>query len=77
MRRCAAHRSAFVGREVECITLHTPEPERRNGRSAALTENFLPIWLAGAMEANRFSGALVTGMRADGELEGEPLHGDA
>ena len=70
------HRSAFVGREVECITLHTPEPERRNGRCAALTENFLPIWLEGAMEANRFIRARVTGMRADGELEGEPLQDD-
>ena len=48
-----AHRSAFVGREVECITLHTPEPERRECRCAALTENFLPIWLEGEMEANR------------------------
>ncbi len=72
-----AHRSAFVGREVECITLHTPEPERRNGRCAALTENFLPIWLEGAMKANRFIRARVTGMRADAELEGEPLQDEA
>ncbi len=70
------HRGAFVGREVECITLHTAEPERRNGRCAALTGNFLPIWLEGAMEANRFIRARVTGMRADGELEGEPLQDD-
>ncbi len=64
------HRSGFLGREVECITLHTPEPERRGCRSAGLTENFLPIWLEGELEANRMMRARVTRMRGDGELEG-------
>lgn len=66
-----SHRSAFVGREVECITLHTPEPERREGLAAALTENFLPIRLKGAWEANRMVRARVSGMRANGELDGD------
>ena len=65
------HRGAFVGREVECITMHTPEPERRKSRSAALTENFLPIWLEGEGQANRMVRARVTGIRPDSELEGK------
>jgi threonylcarbamoyladenosine tRNA methylthiotransferase MtaB len=68
-----AHRGAFAGRKVECITLNTPEPERRGGWSAALTENFLPIRLRGALEANQMLRAVVMGMRWDGELEGVVL----
>jgi threonylcarbamoyladenosine tRNA methylthiotransferase MtaB len=70
-----AHRSGFAGRKVECITLHTPGPERQGGWSAALTENFLPIRLRGALEANRMLRAVVAGMRGNGELEGVVLPG--
>ncbi|HUY95397.1 MAG TPA: MiaB/RimO family radical SAM methylthiotransferase [Terracidiphilus sp.] len=68
-QKIQAHRSRFVGRELECITLHTPETARRGGRSAALTENFLPIWIDGVLEANRMVRARVTALREDGELE--------
>jgi threonylcarbamoyladenosine tRNA methylthiotransferase MtaB len=46
------HRRWFVGRELDAITLHTPVDLDNRGRTAALTENFLPIgwyrcaWLA-------------------------------
>ena len=70
-----AHRSAFVGREVECITLHTPEAMRFEGHSAALTENFLPVRVKGELEANRTVRVRVNALRADGELEGWQLTG--
>jgi threonylcarbamoyladenosine tRNA methylthiotransferase MtaB len=41
--RSLAHRGKFLGRVVDCITLNTPEPVARQLRSAALSENFLPI----------------------------------
>ncbi len=42
-----AHRRRFVGRELEAITLHTPAEVAARGRTAALTENFLPVELDG------------------------------
>lgn len=65
-----AHRSAFVGRRVECLTLNTPEAMRREGWSAALTENFLPVRVAGGLESNRMERVRVSALSADGELEG-------
>jgi len=39
------------------------------GRTAALTENFLPVELAGRLEANRLMRVRVTGLTAEGALE--------
>ncbi len=47
------HRRRFVGREVDAITLHTPAALAARGRTAALTENFLPAEIDGSMPANR------------------------
>jgi threonylcarbamoyladenosine tRNA methylthiotransferase MtaB len=47
--KCLAHRRCFVGRELEAITLHTPDDLEARGRSAALTENFLPVELQGRL----------------------------
>ena len=47
------HRERFIGRELAAITLHTPEALAAQNRSAALTENFLPLELEGALPANR------------------------
>jgi threonylcarbamoyladenosine tRNA methylthiotransferase MtaB len=64
-----AHRSSFVGWQVECITLHTAEPAARQGRSAALTENFLPIEIKEAgLAANQAMVALVTDVTSDGRM---------
>ncbi len=38
-----AHRSRFIGSDLSAITLHTPEALSTQGRTAALTENFLPV----------------------------------
>jgi hypothetical protein len=59
-----------VGRELEAITLHTPAELAAHGRSAALTENFLPVELEGRLEANRLVRVRVTGLNAEGTLEG-------
>jgi threonylcarbamoyladenosine tRNA methylthiotransferase MtaB len=64
-----AHRRCFVGRELEAITLHTPAEMEARGRSAALTENFLPVELEGRLEANRLVRVRVTGLNAEGTLE--------
>jgi threonylcarbamoyladenosine tRNA methylthiotransferase MtaB len=63
------HRRWFVGREVEAITLHTPAEMEARGRTAALTENFLPVEMKGHLPANRLVRARVTGLHADGTLE--------
>ena len=63
------HRRSFVGRELEAITLHTPAEMEARGRSAALTENFLPVELEGRLEANRLVRVRVTGLNAEGALE--------
>jgi threonylcarbamoyladenosine tRNA methylthiotransferase MtaB len=65
------HRRCFVGRELQAITLHTPGEMVARGRSAALTENFLPVELEGRLEANRLVRVRVTGLNAEGMLEAE------
>ena len=65
------HRRRFVGRELEAITLHSPGDLEARGRSAALTENFLPVELEGRLEANRLVRVRVTGLNAEGTLEAE------
>jgi threonylcarbamoyladenosine tRNA methylthiotransferase MtaB len=66
--KSAAHRRRFVGRTLEAITLRTPEGLAGRGRSAALTENFLPVELAGSFAANQLLRVGVTGLSAEGEL---------
>src|SRR5271157_1949190 len=65
------HHRRFVGRDLEAITLHTPGDLEARGRSAALTENFLPVELEGRLEANRLVQVRVTGLNAEGTLEAE------
>ena len=58
-----------MGRELEAITLHTPAEMDARARTAALTENFLPVELEGRLEANRLVRLRVTGLNAEGTLE--------
>ncbi len=62
-----AHRSSFIGQELDAITLHTADRIALTGRTSALTENFMPMEIAGAMPANRMMRALVTAVDAEGE----------
>ncbi len=65
------HRRRFVGRELEAITLHTPAELAARGRTAALTENFLPVEMEGRLPANRLVRVRVTGLTAEGALEAQ------
>ena len=68
-----AHREQFVGREMEAITLHTPPALAGRDLSSALTENFLPAELQGKLAANRLVRLQVTGLTAEGTLQGVAL----
>jgi threonylcarbamoyladenosine tRNA methylthiotransferase MtaB len=70
--KTAAHRRQFVGRTLEAITLHTPAAVAGRGSTAALTENFLPVELAGRFAANELLQVQVRGLNADGTLECSP-----
>ncbi|HEV2447641.1 MAG TPA: radical SAM protein [Candidatus Sulfopaludibacter sp.] len=67
-QKSETHRRSFIGREVEAITLHTPEVLRRRGATAALTENFLPVEIGAAMAANQLVRLRVTGIDAESIL---------
>ncbi|MGP8175733.1 MAG: MiaB/RimO family radical SAM methylthiotransferase [Terracidiphilus sp.] len=68
-RKSSEHRKKFVGRELDAITLHTPAELAGRGWTAALTENFLPVELAGRMAANRLVRVRVSGLNAGGTLQ--------
>jgi threonylcarbamoyladenosine tRNA methylthiotransferase MtaB len=48
-----AHREQFLGAILPALTLHTPPALAARGRTAALTENFLPVELEGVLGANQ------------------------
>jgi threonylcarbamoyladenosine tRNA methylthiotransferase MtaB len=48
----SAHRSRFLGRTMDAITLHTPPELTARNKTSALTENFLPVELEGSFAAN-------------------------
>ncbi|HVZ82607.1 MAG TPA: radical SAM protein [Terracidiphilus sp.] len=64
-----AHRRAMIGRTLDAITLHTPEALDAAGRTAALTENFLPVEREGRRAFNQLVRVRVTGLTAEGALE--------
>ena len=64
------HRRQFVGRELETLTLNTPEKIRRLGRTVGLTENFLPVEVDGVLRANQRVSIEVTGVTSEGFLNG-------
>jgi threonylcarbamoyladenosine tRNA methylthiotransferase MtaB len=68
--KTAAHRQQFVGRDLEAITLHTPEGDRARGRTAALTENFLPVEIDAVLPANELIAVRIAGMSVDLALQG-------
>ena len=68
-QKTEAHRRQFIGREVQAITLHTPEAEQALGRTAALTENFLPVEIDAALPANELITARVMGVSSELTLQ--------
>jgi threonylcarbamoyladenosine tRNA methylthiotransferase MtaB len=71
------HRRRFVGREMGAITLHTPAALAARGCTAALTENFLPVEIAGSMPANQLIRIGVTQLNEKVTLEAVLLHLEA
>jgi len=63
-----SHRVRFVGSSLDAVTLHTPERLQLAHRTIALTENFLPVEIAGSLMANRFTQIRVTGIASDLKL---------
>ena len=63
-----SHRKRFIGRELAAITLHTPAALAAQGRTAALTENFLPVELEARMPANHMVQVAVTELTSGAAL---------
>jgi tRNA A37 methylthiotransferase MiaB len=64
-----SHRNRFAGQELEAITLHTPAALATQGRTTALTENFLPVEIDNRLAANRLLRVRIAGLNAEGVLE--------
>lgn len=66
------HRARFVGRELDAITLHTPAEISAKGRTAALTENFLPVEIDDHidhhLDANRLIRIRISSLNREGDL---------
>jgi threonylcarbamoyladenosine tRNA methylthiotransferase MtaB len=67
-----AHRRQFLGREVDAITLHTPAAVHAHRRTAALTENFLPVAFDGSLQANELVRVRITTLAGDLTLLAAP-----
>jgi len=63
-----AHRAQFAGREVAAVTLNTPAHLAIQGRTSALTENFLPVEIAGRLNANQLCRLRVFAIDAEATL---------
>ncbi len=68
--RSETHRRRFLGRELEAITLHTPEALRNRGATAGLSENFLPLEIDSVIPANQLVRLRVTALDAELTLQG-------
>lgn len=60
-----AHRCSFVGRALDAITLHTSVAAAARGRTAALTENFLPVEIEGRLPANELLRIRMTALQTE------------
>jgi threonylcarbamoyladenosine tRNA methylthiotransferase MtaB len=69
-QKVRAHRNRFLSRNVACITLQTSNALEARGRTAALTENFLPMEIDGRIPANRLLKVDVTGLTPESALLG-------
>lgn len=65
-----AHRAQLIGRTLPAITLQTPPSLTSQGRTAALTDNFLPAVLEGRIAANQLIRIGVKALAPDATLEG-------
>jgi threonylcarbamoyladenosine tRNA methylthiotransferase MtaB len=68
--KVATHRLRFIGRKLDAITLNTPPAVAARGRTAALTENFLPVEMEGCMKPNQLVRVSISGLGPEGALQG-------
>jgi threonylcarbamoyladenosine tRNA methylthiotransferase MtaB len=59
-QKVRAHRTRFLARDIQCITLHTSAALQAQGRTAGLTDNFLPLEIAERLPANRLVSVTTT-----------------
>ena len=64
------HRQRFIGQALDVLTLHTPPDLIAQGRTSALSENFLNVEIEGEMSANQLSRIRVVQLCADSSLRG-------
>ena len=72
-----SHRRRFVGQELEAITLHTPSEVEARGRTAALSENFLPMEFDARLGANRLLRVWVMALDCELTLQGSVVQAAA
>jgi len=65
-------RAKFVGCTLPTLTLHTSAQVAAEGRTSALTDNYLPVELDGILPANQLVDVHVTGINAAGVLRCKP-----
>jgi len=70
-KKSFSHRQRLLGCELEAITLESSAAEVQSNCTSALTENFLPVELAGRWPRNQMVRVRLTGLRDDGALTGE------
>ena len=78
LRQLAAEKSCrfrgnFVGCELPAITLHTRAQLAALGRTAALTDNYLPVEVTERMPANQLVHVRVTAVNGEGVLAAETV----
>lgn len=72
-----AHRRQFSDTELDAITLHTAPALSSTGRTSALTENFLPVEIAGSLPSNQLVRLFVNDISADNTLLAMPAQSSA
>jgi threonylcarbamoyladenosine tRNA methylthiotransferase MtaB len=70
-----AFRARLVGRVLRAITLHTAAGLASKGRTSALTDNYLPVEITGALAANELVEVRIAGIAESEALAGEALAG--
>ena len=68
-----AHRSQFLYRELDAITLHTPPAIAAFGRTCGMTQNFLPFELSVPLASNQLVRVRITHLSSGGALSATPI----
>jgi len=68
-----AHRRQFIGSNLTAITLNTPVEPAAKGRTAALTDNFLPVEIEGILPPNQLVHIRAGRLNPDGSVLGQTV----